>query len=334
MNLAKSKDVAARYHAADTSDESRRHIKGATEHPTHDRAVNRPAATWRRWTIVALAAVGFCHLIGCGDTEAFGPRPSQDHRTAPLTPVQFDECAARFADALRRWPAVDRADAPVLLAHPQWKNQTDLPVNEAPSFVRRLTEAVNLRTGAKVQLAAPGTVGCRYATELALLPAEDGHSQPIIVLALRVVRPGLTNPVLEEVCPIEKTATTGSTVGLLNLSATRPAAPPAHPAPTYQCVRFDRGEVYLDARTTLQRVAIIGERTWRDASGQLCVELKLLSRPTDTTIDVLPYHTGAGGRQLPLPRPLRQKLTAGHTISLVVTFPKDAIAYTLYIAGR
>jgi hypothetical protein len=304
------------------------YVQGTVYAPAPFAAIGR---VWTQAAILAAATVACSHLIGCAGLEAFGSRPTQDHRTAPLTPVQFDECAARFADALRRWPVVDRADAPVLLAYPRWKNQTELPLKDSRAFVRGLIEAVNLRTGAKVRLAAPGTVGCRYATELAMLPAEDGRSQPIIVLALRVTRPGLPNPVLEEVCPIRQAAAPG--VSLFGPPATRPFAPPAQ-APTYQLVRFDRGEVYLDTRTALQRVEILGERTWRDASGQWCVELKLVSRPADMFIDVLAYYANAGGRQVPLARPVRQKLTAGHTVPLDVTFPKDAVTYRLYIVGR
>jgi len=277
-----------------------------------------------------------CVAIGCQEAQPPATEAKEIHRTGPLTAEQFDECASRFADALRRWPVVDRAEAPILLANPRWKNQADYwPVKDGPAFVGSLMDAVNLRTGAKVRIAPAGTVGCHYATEIVAVDATDARNQPVVALAFRVVRPGVPAPLLEEVFTVQRRPTTAPTGPLFGFRlASQPAQPRAAMRPTYQVVQFQRGQVHLNTQTSARQVEVLAERTWRDRDGQLCIAVRLLSRTADTSVDAVVHSIDPAGRQSPQGHSIRQSLPARQPVSLVVTLPKTAQGYALYLAGR
>lgn len=271
-------------------------------------------------------------LLGCEQPQQASPapKPRPVQLPGPLSPIQFDEAASKFADALRRWPAVERTDAPFSLASPRWRNLTDMPVKEGPTFVRELCETMNLRTGAKVRIASPGAVGCRFATEISLEPATNPQTeQPTIVLAFRVVQTGSAVPLFEERYVAWATPSTlparfasgGKSSAVSGQPATAPASTP---------IVFEKGQVSLDPRLR-QRLAILSERTYRDAAGQLCVEVKLLSRWGDVIVDLSGRWTDQAGRQTPLARKTRQTLGSLRPMAVTIVLPKTAQTYNLDI---
>jgi hypothetical protein len=288
---------------------------------------------------LALGAGAFCAVMAIPPAGAApaGPSPARTTSDGPLSPDQADDCAATFADVLRRWPVVDRTDVPVLLASPRWKNESTLNVKDGPGFVRRLAEAITLRSGAKVRIADPGAAGCHYASEVALESSKDAHGQPAIVLVLRVIRPGLATPLIEQAFTVRKVTTTAPAFSFFGPpAAKRPSARPGSPqaAMSYQAISFERGTIHLESGLARQRVSVLGERTWRDASGQFCVQLRLLSRGADTQVEIKADAGRAEGQPAPTSRPVARRLTAFNPETVVFTFPRTAESYEVYITQR
>ncbi len=351
--------------------------------------------------VISLVVTGVFAVAGPREAVSAGMSSRPEHPVGPLNFVQFDDCAARFADALRRWPVVDRTESPVLLASPRWTNETSVVVKDGPAFAVRLGEAITMRSGSKVQIASPGAAGCQYATELALVSASDSRDQPILVLRFSVTRAGLGSPVLEEVYTVRTLPSTRPVFSFFGPPASRPSerlraaqtrptsrprgitrapgtapstrpafslfgrpaerlrtaqsAPASRPAPSLfgsparrpsgglraaqtapsdRIIAFQHGKVLLKAGGVQQRVTVLGERTWRDGSGRLCVELKLESRPTDTTIDVAGRYTSArDNRPMRLPQAIRVKVPATNPTTCTIPFPKTATKYELTITA-
>ncbi len=286
---------------------------------------------WAAMMAIACLACGCQEPVQSGpDSQSTAPRPF-------LGPGQLDDCAARFADALRCWPVVDRAATPVLLSSPRWRNESAVPVSGGRVLARELARAINLRTGAKVQIADPGAVGCDHATELVLRSGTDGQGLPVLVLAWRVVRPGDRTAVLEEICAVRRGASTNRQGPLLGADANG-GAPTAGagrlPARSYQDVAFEYGLLHLDASLARREVIVLGERTWRDADARLRVELRLLSRHSDRAITTLIYYVDEAGRRRSPVRAANQTLPAGRPTVLVVVLPKAARSYELFVVAR
>ncbi|MBN1347762.1 MAG: hypothetical protein JXQ73_34065 [Phycisphaerae bacterium] len=275
-----------------------------------------------------------CLISGC-EEPANSPVPRQAHHQSFLTPPEFDDCAARFADALRRWPVVDKADQQILLAAPRWKNESPLAVSDGQQVARELAEAVNLRVGAKVKIVHANTIGCRYASELVLEPARNNLDQAVLALTLHVLRPGTQTSLLEEVSIVRRLPPPQAGGGLFSpRPRAAPTTRPGQPERSYQVITFERGQVHLDPALAAGRVSILGERTTRDADGKLHVELRLLSRPEDSSVEVLAYHLDASGQRRPPLSPNRYELQAFKPRTLVLTLPKSARRYDLFIAAK
>lgn len=282
--------------------------------------------------LVLLIGLAAAHLNpGCQPDRDPGAQPRQAPRDPLLAPARLDDAAARFADALRRWPVVARAATPVLLAGPQWRLDAPEPIPDRQGLADRLTQAVNLRCGAKVRIVPPDTTGCRYATELVVRRGTDKQGSPVLVLAFRVVRPGTGTVLLEEV----------ATARRLKPKPSPLFAPPPTPAQTgpspdraYLDIDFDRGRVRIDAVLAKRTVSLLGERTWRDAERGLQVELRLLSRPTATTVSVVAYGIDADGRHQTPPAGALHMLSAYHPTTVSVALPTEARAYEIFIVPR
>jgi len=283
---------------------------------------------WERAVLVA----GACLVGGCEDPHGTGVHSRRPDRPPLLDAAKLDDCAARFADALRRWPVVERAKSPVLLASPGWRNRSPVPVEEGPALARRLAEAVNLRAGAKVRIAGPGEVGCHYGSELVLSPGADSRGQPVLALTWRVIRPGTRTSLLEAVATVQPIKPP-SAPGLLFAPADEVQAGPARARRprSYHAITFERGRVHLDTGLAGGRVTILGERSWRDADARLRINLRLLSRPTATPIEVLAYYVDRAGRRHSPTKALAQTLAASRTTTLAVTLPKAAQTYDLFL---
>lgn len=275
-----------------------------------------------------------CLLASCQEPERSGPLPRQGPGASVLSEETFDTCAAQFADALRRWPVVDRAEAPVLLASPRWRNESSYGVRDGSALTLRMAKAINLRTGAKVRIAPPGALGCQYASELVLLSGTDIRRQPVLVLSWRVVRPGTEALLLEEAVTVRQVGTSTQPSLFARAAPTRqiglaPGQGSAQRA--YHDVLFEHGRIRLEAGLAQGRVTILGQRTWRDEHGRLCVELRLLSRPDATTVDVLAYRGGADATDHGPASTLRQVLAASKPTVVVVVLPKAARSYDLVL---
>ncbi len=284
------------------------------------------------YSLPALTALACWVSLGCENADPQAPGPRQAHRESLLSEEKLDDCAARFADALRRWAVVVRADAPVRLACPRWRNESPVAVQDGPTVARRLAEAIDLRTGAKVRVAAPGALGCHYGTELVLRPAKDGRGQPLLVLAWRVVRPGVPTPLLEEMVTVRHLkvpAPAGSW-----LAAKPPPAGARGPAgQPYQEIAFEHGKVHVDAGLARGRMRILGERAWRDDQDRLCVTLRVLSQLTDTTVSVLAGFVDQAGRRQAPTQGTRETLHAGRPTTLSISLPKTARRYELFVVA-
>lgn len=279
---------------------------------------------------MAALALLLSFWVGCEGGDLSGLGLGQAHRPSFLSPAKFDDCAGRFADALRRWPVADRADAPVLLAEPRWRNESSVRVRNGQAFARRLAQAVNLRTGAKVRIVHPDTIGCRYATELVLLPAVDQTGQSVLVLTWRVIRPGSRTLSLEEACTVRRLKATASS-GSLFAPPAKPSSPTERP---YQYIAFAGGRVGLDSELADGKVIILGERTRRDVDGRMRIELRLLSRTADTPIEALPFYVDGSGKRYPSSKTVRYALEASKPKTVTLTLPKAARSYEVLIVAR
>jgi hypothetical protein len=219
-----------------------------------------------------------------------------------------------------------------MLASPGWRNASSTPVSGGPALARRLAEAINLRSGAKVRIAKAGALGCHYATELVLLPAHDAQGQSILVLALRVVRPGARSVFVEEAVTIGQLKPEPRP-GLL-FQASAPSGPKeveVPPSRAFQDIAFEHGQVGLDSTLASEHLSILGERTWRDSAGLLRVEIRLLSRLRDMAIGVLAYYIDGEGRRHPPMKVVHQALPASRPATLSLALPKMAQLYHVFI---
>lgn len=311
-------------------------VKGKTRFPLKPRMPHKSLRKAIFPTVLLAGIVGGCLSSGCGSPEQRAKDTRNSHRGPPLSEDRLDDCASRFADALRRWSVVENADAPVLLANPRWHNESAYPDKNGPATARELVEAINLRTGAKVRITPPGSFDCHYATELVLAQDTGAGRQPILVLTWRVLRPGEGRPLVEESVPIGRfTPTSKSKPGLsakpVPESKATPGRQHALAGRSYHDIAFERGLVRLDSSLADKRVAILGERAWRDEKGRLCVELRLLSRSTKTDVNILAYCVKADGKRHAPAKPIARTLDKSTPTSIVATLPAVARSYEMLI---
>jgi len=290
------------------------------------------------WALAWTAMMAcICLACGCQEPAQPGLHSQSAAPQALLGPGKLDDCAARFADALRRWPVVDRAAAPVLLGSPRWRNESTVPVSQGSALARELARAIDLRTGAKARIANPGALGCHHATELVLRSGTDGQGLPILVLAWRVIRPGDRMAVLEEVFTVRRGASAnrpGPVSAADGNGRASTAGPGRLPTRSYQDVAFEHGLLHLDASLARRQVIVLGERTWRDADARLRVDVRLLSRQADRSITALAYYVDEAGRRRPPVRAVHQTLPAGGPTNLAIVLPKAARSYELFVVAR
>jgi len=276
------------------------------------------------------------HLpAGCGPQGSPVTQSGQAPAAPSLAPPRLDEAAARFADALRRWPVVARTEVPVLLAAPRWRAETPEPIINRQETADRLTREVNLRCGAKVRIVPADTTGCRYATELAVRRGADKQGLPVLVLAFRVIRPGTGAVLLEEVATARRLKPKPP-----SLFAPPPAQAPADAGTAsaadraYLDIDFDRGRVCIDGALAKKKVSLLAERTWSDAEQGFQVELRLLSRPTSATVGVVAHGIDADGRRRAPPVIAVHTLPAHHPTTVCIALPTETHAYEIFIVPQ
>jgi hypothetical protein len=156
----------------------------------------------------------------------------------------------------------------------------------------------------------------------------------VLVLSWRVFRPGAETRLLEEAVTVRQTKPT--TQPGVQAHSARPAQAEPEQArrpdlESYQTVAFERGRLRIDPKLGAGRVTILGERTWRDEQEQLRVEFRLLSRLTDTRIDVQAYYVDSAGRRHRAGKSAIHVLPASKPTVVRATVPKAALAYELVL---
>ncbi len=272
---------------------------------------------------------------GCDDPGRPGLDPGRQRHSSTLDPIDFDNCVSQFADALRRWPVVDKADAPIKLAYPEWHNPSGEHIRHPDRLIRDMVRAINLRTGAKVRIAAPGEVGCHYATELSLAPAQGPMAQPVLAMTWSVLRPGTRATVIESIVPLGRKPTRKTTAKGPLPATTRPAGlfgPGPQPKPiTYHVIRYPRGRVHLERSLAAGRVTVLDETASRDGDGRLAVELTLLGHGPDAPLRLSWQYEDGSGRRRDANKATEATLVAGRPLQIKAKLPSQTQTYHLYI---
>lgn len=273
--------------------------------------------------------------IGCEDPNQTGYEPRQGRRADVLDPIDFDNCVSQFADAMRRWPVVDQAAAPVKLAYPEWRNRSGESMPHAEKMVGEIVQAINLRTGAKVRIAETGAVGCHYATELSLAPAEGPMAKPVLAMTWSVMRPGTRASLIESIVPIGRKPADKDSPGDKKAATTKPASlfgPPPKPAPpSYHVIRYEGGRLHLDKRLADGRVVVLSASASRDAGGQLCVRVTLLGRDSDVDLRLSAAYRDRSGKHHEVKKATPCKLISGKPESITVVLPRRAEQYVVFV---
>jgi hypothetical protein len=99
---------------------------------------------------LACAAVVAC-VAGCGDPRSDRePRPGES-LVGIMREGELERIATEAAAALRNSQLSAHAARPLRVAPPDWRNATDVPVDQPAAFVDEFTSRINDRCGANVQ---------------------------------------------------------------------------------------------------------------------------------------------------------------------------------------
>lgn len=139
-----------------------------------------------------LLLVGSAVVPLATSAEAAASRPAHPSAEATLpgwlSSDQVIECATTIADGLRAGLLRKPPGTSTLIQTPVLENDTPLPVPDSDAWVRELSRAVSMRTGARIRIIgadAPASLQSRAVpARLVVLRAAENHRDVVIALQL------------------------------------------------------------------------------------------------------------------------------------------------------